>query len=366
VEARPGRDLQVTLDLELQQVAARYFQERVGAAVALDPRNGEILALVSSPAFEPNLFARRLKSSEWAQILESPHHPLQNRALKSEYSPGSIFKIVIAVAGLNDRVVDEKERVFCRGSTRIYDRRFRCWKRGGHGWVNLRKAIKESCDVYFYQLGQKLGISRIAHYARLFGLGTTSGLDVNGENEGLVPDPEWSQRARGEPWYPGETISVAIGQGPLLVTPLQIASLMATIANGGRRVVPHVELAVRTAVGETVDVAPHVLETVREALWAVVNERGTGASSRLADFDIAGKTGTAQVVEQKTWIDSKDLPFAKRDHAWFASFGPFEAPELVVVVFVEHGGKGSVAAAPLARQVYEKYFGNRRKPEQPA
>ena len=363
--ARPGTDLKLTLDLELQQVAARYFEERVGAVVVLDPRTGEILALVSAPAFEPNRFARRLRGSEWKEILEAPHHPLQNRPLASEYSPGSLFKIVVAVAGLSEGVVNETERAWCPGATRIYNRRFRCWKRAGHGWVNLRESIRESCDVYFYHLGQKLGISRIAHYARLFGLGRPTGTDVAGEQDGLVPDPEWSRRRRGTPWYPGETISVAIGQGPLLATPLQIASMMATVANGGRRITPHLATGRRFAPEPPLDVDPAALAAVREALWAVVNERGTGAISRLADLDIAGKTGTVQVVEQKTWVDAKDLPFDKRDHAWFASFGSFEEPELVVVVFVEHGGKGSEEAAPLARQLYEKYFGNRRDQDQP-
>ena len=365
--ARPGADLELTLDLDLQQEAARYFENRVGAAVALDPRNGEILALVSAPSFEPNRFARRLRGSEWTAILEAPHHPLQNRALSSQYSPGSIFKIVVAVAGLDDRVVSASDRAWCPGSTRIYNRRFRCWKRGGHGWVNLHDAIRESCDVYFYHLGQKLGISRIAHYSRLFGLGSRTGVDMAGEGAGLVPDLEWSQRRRGTPWYPGETISVAIGQGPLLVTPLQVAAMMATVANGGRPVTPRLELGrdPQPAPSLSLDIDPEALAAVREGLRAVVNDRGTGGASRLDEIVVAGKTGTAQVVEQKTWVDSATLPFAQRDHAWFASFGDFDDPELVVVVFVEHGGKGSAEAAPLAKLLYEKYYGNRRDTRRP-
>ncbi|MDH3745163.1 MAG: penicillin-binding transpeptidase domain-containing protein, partial [Acidobacteriota bacterium] len=252
-------------------------------------------------------------------------------------------------------------KVFCGGSTRIYDRRFRCWKRRGHGSVNLHNAIRESCDVYFYHLGQKLGITRIAHYARLFGFGVPTRLDIAGEKPGLVPDLEWSQRVRGGPWYPGETISVAIGQGPLLATPLQIASMMATVASGGKRVIPRLEISNReTADRETettiLPIEPDVMKIVRDALRAVVNERGTGAAARIPGVDIAGKTGTAQVVEQKTWVSSEDLPFEMRDHAWFAAFGGFERPELVVVVFVEHGGKGSEEAAPLAKLLYEQYF----------
>lgn len=364
-EARPGADLELTLDLDLQQEAARYFEERVGAAVALDPRTGEILAMISAPAFEPNRFARRLGGSEWAEILQAPHHPLQNRALSSQYSPGSIFKIVVAVAGLNDRVLSTSDRAYCPGSTRIYNRRFRCWKRTGHGWVDLRDAIRESCDVFFYHLGQKLGISRIAHYSRLFGLGAPTGVDMQAEGSGLVPDLEWSQRRRGTPWYPGETISVAIGQGPLLVTPLQVAAMMATVANGGRPVTPHLELGRKLPLRPNLEIEDSVLAMVRESLHAVVNDQGTGAASRIEDVEIAGKTGTAQVVEQKTWVDSATLPFEKRDHAWFASFGDYRDPELVVVVFVEHGGKGSSEAAPLAKMLYEKYYGKRRDIRRP-
>lgn len=355
-QAFSGHDLELTLDLELQQEAARYFAGRVGAAVALDPRNGEILALVSSPSYDPNVFARHLEREQWRKIVEAPHDPLQNRAIQNVYSPGSVFKIVVAVAGLEEGVVDTDDRYFCRGSTRIYNRRFRCWKPGGHGSVNLHQAIQKSCDVYFYHLGQKLGVEKIARYARLFGLGEPTGVDLAGEKRGLVPDLDWSLRSRGTPWYPGETISVAIGQGPLLVTPLQIATLMAVIANGGYLVEPHLVAGGAPAPPRQVAVSAESRELVRKALWAVVNDRGTGAIARLDRVEIAGKTGTVQVVEQKDWIDSKDLPFEQRDHAWFGSFAPANDAELVVVVFVEHGGKGSEQAAPLAKILYEKYF----------
>ncbi len=363
--ARAGSTLKLTLDLELQQEAARYFEDRVGAAVALDPRNGDILVMVSAPSYNPNRFARRLDRGEWRALLEAPHNPLQNRALQNTHSPGSLFKIVVATAGLSERAVSSSDAVYCGGSTRIYNRRFRCWKRAGHGWMRLREAIKESCDVYFYHLGQKLGISRIAHYARLFGLGSPTGVEIAGEKRGLVPDPEWSLRVRGSSWYPGETISVAIGQGPLLTTPLQIASMMAIVANGGLRVTPRLDRDQAIAAPESLDLDREALEFVREALWAVVNEKGTGANARVASTQVAGKTGTVQVVEQKSWIDSKDLDFEHRDHAWFASFASVDRPELVVVVFVEHGGKGSQAAAPLARILYERHFAD-RGPHQPS
>jgi penicillin-binding protein 2 len=357
--ATPGADLELTLDLELQQEAARYFEDKVGAAVALDPRNGDVLVMVSAPSYNPNSFARRLDQSEWQALVEAPNNPLQNRALQNTHSPGSLFKIVVATAGLSDGVVDRSDSVFCGGSTTIYNRRFRCWKRGGHGWMRIRDAIKESCDVYFYHLGQKLGISRIAEFARRFGLGQQTGIAIAGEKQGLVPDLDWSLRVRGTTWYPGETISVAIGQGPLLATPLQIASMMAIVANGGFKVVPRLDRDAPIAAPQALPLDPAALEMVREALWAVVNEKGTGASARVGSVEVAGKTGTVQVVEQKSWIDSDDLPFELRDHAWFASFAPADHAEMVVVVFVEHGGKGSRVAAPLAKILYERHFDDR-------
>ncbi len=354
--ASSGRELRLTLDLEIQQEAARYFADRVGAAIVLDPRSGEILASVSAPSYNPNMFARRLERGEWQNIIQAANDPLQNRTVQNLYSPGSIFKIVVAVAGLEEGVVDENDRYFCRGATKIYNRRFRCWKPAGHGSVNLHQAIQKSCDVYFYHLGQKLGVEKIAHYARLFGLGAATGIDLEGEKLGLVPDLDWSLRARGTPWYPGETISVAIGQGPLLVTPLQVASLMAVVANGGYRVEPHLVVRDSPAPRHKVAVGGESLEAVRKALWAVVNDRGTGAIARLMNVEIAGKTGTVQVIEQNARIDNSKLPFEQRDHAWFGSFAPAEDAELVIVVFVEHGGKGSEQAAPLARILYEQYF----------
>ena len=353
--AEAGEDHLLTLNLEMQQIAARYLQDRVGAAIALDPRNGEILVLVSSPTYDPNGFARRLAQDDWRAIVEAPNDPLQNRVVQSRYSPGSTFKIVIALAGLSEKEVEPEETVYCNGATRIYNRRFRCWKRSGHGRVNLREAIRESCDVYFYHLGQKLGIERIARYARLLGLGSPTGVDLEGERDGLVPDLEWSERVRNEPWYPGETISVAIGQGPLLVTPLQLASMMATVANGGYKIRPHLVLTDDVHEAPRAELDLDALGIVQEALWAVVNDRGTGAAAYVEGMDIAGKTGTVQVIQQKTWIDSQDLPFKQRDHAWFASYAPVTNPELVVVVFVEHGGRGSEEAAPLAKQLYKEY-----------
>lgn len=356
--ASPGRELTLSLDLELQQEAARLMQDRVGAVVALDPRTGEIRALYSAPSYNSNLLARGVSRAQWQEILDAPHHPLQNRATQSTYSPGSVFKVIVGAAGLAEGVVDEDSSFYCGGATTIHKHRFRCWKRGGHGRVSLREALKGSCDIYFYNVGKLLGIDRLAHYARLFGLGSPTGVELEGERRGLVPDAPWSLEVRQHPWYPGETISVSIGQGPLLVTPLQVASMTAAVANGGRRIVPHLRAGENHETGERLSLPARVLEAVRDGLWAVVNAPGgTAGRSRLRGVDMAGKTGTVQVVAQETWTENEDLPEEYRDHAWFASFAPTDEPELVVVVFVEHGESGSRTAAPIARAIYETYFG---------
>lgn len=357
--AVPGKTLKLTIDLELQQEAARWLEgpEKVGAIVAMDPRNGEILALVSSPGYNPNLFARRLQMNDWKALLEDPYHPLQNRAIQNTYSPGSTFKIIMATAGLTERIFSEHTRVFCGGAGVFYGRRFRCWKKGGHGSVNARDAIKHSCDVYFYTLGQKMGIERIARYSRIFGLERLTGIDIQGEKKGLVPDQEWSHKVRGFKWYPGETISVSIGQGPVLMTPLQMAMMTAMVANGGYRVTPHLVQDADVPDPVHVPLDANALRVVREGLWAVVNEPGgTALRSRVPGAEMAGKTGTVQVIAQAQRTEAKALPFKFRDHAWFTSFAPLEKPEIVVVVFAEHGGSGSKTAAPIAQAIHAKYF----------
>jgi penicillin-binding protein 2 len=355
--ARPGAPLHLTLDLELQQAAERLMRDKVGAVVALEPSSGEVLALVSSPAYDPNQFARGLEPEEWRALVDNPDKPLQDRAIHNAHSPGSVFKIVMASAGLAEGVIDAHARVYCQGSTTIYNHRFGCWKAGGHGWVDLHRAIRESCNVYFYHLGQKLGIERIARWSRAFGLGTPTGIDLRGEKSGLVPDPDWSREVRRTPWYPGETISVAIGQGSLLVTPVQMARMVAAVANGGRLIEPHL---VRGEVAEAprLPLSPETLDAVRRGLEAVVNEPGGTAYwvARVPGADIAGKTGTVQVVARTPGVRGEDLPYALRNHAWFVSFAPADHPRLVLVVFVEHGGAGSSGAAPIAKALYEKYF----------
>ncbi|MEE8523754.1 MAG: penicillin-binding protein 2, partial [Thermoanaerobaculia bacterium] len=361
--ATPGGDLTLTIDLGLQQEAARQLAGKVGAIVVLDPRQGEVLALVSEPSFNPNRFARRMHPEEWRQVLDHPHHPLQNRAIQNAYPPGSVFKVVMALAGLDLGLVDPQRTVVtCRGFSRLYNHRYRCWHAGGHGRVDLRQSLKRSCNVFYHQLGLQIDVDQIAAYSRMFGLGHATGIDLAGEKSGLVPDRRWSLERRGAPWYPGETISVATGQGPLLVTPMQIAVMTAAIANGGRLVVPHlVRDPARdpAAVDSTLtkEISREHLQRVREAMWSVVNEaRGTGVAARTPGIEIAGKTGTAQVVTQKTRTNNDELPFEHRDHAWFVSFAPADDPRLVVVVFVEHGGAGSRAAAPLAKPIYETFL----------
>ncbi|MCE2559120.1 MAG: penicillin-binding protein 2 [Acidobacteria bacterium] len=355
-DARAGESVTLTIDLGLQQEAQKLLDGKVGSIVALDPRDGAVRAMVSSPSFDPNGFAGRLNQEDWERIVGAPNKPLQNRAIHNAYPPGSVFKIAMAVAALADGLIDPKEEVYCGGSTRLYDRRWRCWQARGHGRLDLRGALQHSCDIYFYRQGRKMGIERIARYARMLGLGRRTGIEFPAEREGLVPDPEWSLTSRGLPWYPGETISVAIGQGPVLTSPLQIAVMTAAVANGGFLVQPHV-LEGGARPPEPTGVDADVITFVTEALANVVAD-GTGRAASTPIVQVAGKTGTAQVIAQATWTRSEVLPFEHADHAWFTSYAPVEAPELVVVVFLEHGGRGSEAAAPLARRMVETYFGS--------
>ena len=355
-DALPGESVTLTIDLRLQQEAHNLLEGKVGAIVALDPRDGAVRAMVSSPSFDPNGFAGRLNQEDWERIVDEPNKPLQNRAIHNTYPPGSVFKIAMAVAGLSKGLIDPEEQIYCGGSTRLYNRRWRCWQSRGHGRLNLRGALQHSCDIYFYRQSVKIGIETIARYARLLGLGQRTGIELPGEREGRVPDPEWSLTSRGLPWYPGETVSVGIGQGPVLTSPLQVAAMTAAVANGGSRVRPYV-LKGGAQPRAPIDVDAEVIAFVREALANVV-ANGTGRRGHSPMVSIAGKTGTAQVIAQATWIRSEDLPFEHADHAWFTSYAPVEAPELVVVVFIEHGGRGSEAAAPLARRMHETYFGS--------
>ena len=375
MEATPGQNLFLSLDVRLQDVAEEYFRERVGSAVALDPQTGEVLALVSSPSYNPNWFMRRVTTAEWSSLLENPDRPLQNRAIQNMYSPGSVIKPFIAYGALAKGLVDPSMRVFCPGHAVFYGREFRCHKKGGHGWVNLRDAIKVSCDVYFYTLGQKLGVDRISEIATSFGFGQPSGVDLGTEKAGLVPSEEWARTKRGARWYPSETISVAIGQGPLLVTSMQVARALSGLLEGGRLPTPHLfyssqdprtreQLRYKAEFRQGLQLPPDRLAIVKDGMWAVVNEPGgTAFGARVAGFEMGGKTGTAQVVGRETNIKGAADPERYRDHAWFAGFGPVDKPEMVVVVFVENGGHGNLAAAPLAKALFETRLG--KAPELP-
>ena len=376
IDARPGENLFLTIDLELQEIAETFFRDKVGSCVALDPKTGEILVLVSSPSYDPNWFTRRVTKKEWDGLIGDAHHPLQNRAIQNQFSPGSVFKIFEAYGALAKGLVDPDEKVFCPGYATFYGRVFKCHRKEGHGWVALRDAIKVSCDVYFYNLGRRLGIDRIAEISRGFGLGETTGVDLAYEKSGNVPSEEWARTKRGARWYPSETISVAIGQGPVLVTPMQIGRALSGLIEGGRLPTPHLfyasqdpatgeKLRYRAETKQGLPLDADKAAIVKNGMWAVLNEPGgTAYLSRVPGLNAAGKTGTVQVVGRET---SESQAKSKRiqDHAWFAGFAPVEDPQIVVVVFVENGGHGSSAAAPLAKAIFEKRFG-KTPPEAPS
>ncbi|MGZ4809780.1 MAG: penicillin-binding protein 2, partial [Thermoanaerobaculia bacterium] len=372
-EARAGDNVYLSLDFELQRRAEQYFIENefVGAAVALDPRNGEVLAMVSSPAFNPNVYSKRFNPDVYKTIISNPFKIELNRTIQGLYSPGSVFKPVMAMAGLSDDAIGTHTEFSCAGSAVFFGRRFRCYKKEGHGQVDVSRALKVSCDVFFYNVGARLGVDKIAEFARNLTFGEISQIDLDGEKAGIVPSTAWAEQKQHRKWYPSETISVAIGQGPLIVTPVQVANMMASIANGGKVYRPHVvrsiehttpdgksqRLKVASQVIHQVKLSPDALQTVRQGLWRVVNEDGgTGSNARIEGLDVSGKTGTVQVIAQHGWVKAAGLPFRERDHAWFASFAPRDNPQMVVVVFVEHGGHGGVDAAPLAKLLYESRF----------
>ena len=368
-KATPGHNVVLTLDMDVQQVAYAALQGKEGAIVVLEANTGAVLALVSTPAFDPNSFARGMTPGEWRQLRADNETPLHNRALQGHFPPGSTFKVVTALAGLQEGVISPDQTLFCGGSYKVGNRVLRDWKKYGHGHMNMHQALVQSCDVYFYQLAQRLGVDKIARYSRRFGFGAPTGIDLDGESAGLVPDRAWKRRRFGQPWYPGETPLVAIGQGYLGVTPLQMASMVATVANGGTVYRPWFVKQVLSPEGEvmeeygpvrsgTVDMKPGNLALVHRALFDVVNgRRGTGKRARSEIVDIAGKTGTAQLAEMRgEAVKSEDLPYVVRDHAWFVAYAPAVNPEIAVATLVEHGGHGGATAAPIAKKVIEAYF----------
>ena len=383
IEPEPGHRVVLTIDFELQKAASLGFlpdvlgePAKMGALVALDPRNGDVLALVSRPAFDPNAFAGGIDAESWERLVNDEWQPLQNRAISGQYPPGSTYKPFVAAAALQEGLIDPDTREFCPGHFRLGRRTYRCWKKEGHGAVNMHVAIVRSCDVYFYKTGLALGVDRLAFFARGFHLGRLSDVPLPQEKPGLVPTSWWKERRFGEPWQGGETVSVSIGQGFNLVTPLQMALAYGAIANGGRIVQPRLLLRVEHRDGGVVEgpapadrgsvpVDPEHLLRVRQALRGVVQEpHGTGGRARLPDVEVAGKTGTSQVVrlEHTEHLEEDEVPIRYRDHAWFVAFAPVEEAEIVVAVLVEHGGHGGSAAAPIARRVLETYFAGKQQP----
>jgi len=375
VESTPGHNLTLTLDLDLQQIAETELGEDPGAVVAFDPVHGDVFAMASHPAFDPNMFATRITRSEWARISSNTENPLQNRAIQAQLSPGSTFKLVMAIAGLETGVVDENDTIFCPGGVTLYGHYFHCWKKGGHGTVSLSQAIRQSCNVYFYLLGQKLGIDNIEQYSKRLGLGHISGVDLAGEADGLVPSQEWKKRTTGEKWYAGETISVAIGQGAMNVTPIQLARAVGMIATGQeprlhliREAEGHREPPV-TAVASTTSALlfeEEHLQAVRNGMWRVVNEFGTGRGALVEGFNVCGKTGTAQTIgnaAKKTLSDEEASKYA--DNAWFVGFAPRDNPEIVVCVMVQRGKSGGGRAAPIAGKIFRAYWEKKHPPQGP-
>lgn len=363
----PGANVHLTLDIRLQQEAEACLEDKVGALVALNPQNGKILALASSPGFSPESFEHGLSPQEWQKILNNKDHPLMNRTIKGQYPPGSTFKIVMAVAGLEEGVIDPHTQVVCRGSLDSGNHTFHCWKKSGHGAVDLRRALMHSCDVYFYEVGRRLGIERIAKWSRRFGLGSPSQLKLDKEMAGLVGSPAWKREQVKAPWHEGDTFSVAIGQGYILTTPLQVARMAATLGNGGTLYQPQLVEKVESATGEILhrftpmvqgrlEADPAHLALVRKALAAVVGQ-GTGKKAYLPQVEVAGKTGTAQVVSLEKEKTGKTIR-KYQNHAWFVAYAPADDPRVAVAVIVEHGGQGSDVAAPLAKRFLEAYFGN--------
>jgi penicillin-binding protein 2 len=372
----PGQDLRLHLDVELQAVAEHAFGDYLGGLVALDPNTGGVLALVSKPGFDPNLFVDGIDPETWKSLNESPDRPMVNRALRGIYPPGSTIKPLMALAGLELGLRKPSDSIVDAGyfSLPNSSHRFRDWKREGHGVVDLRRSISQSCDTYYYKLAVDMGIDRMHDYLAQFGLGEKTGIDLEGESAGLLPSREWKQRRFKQPWYPGETVIAGIGQGYHLTTPLQLATAAAMLANGGKRIEPRLVQAKRDplardwqpfpgAVRGQVVITPKHLELVREGMLDVMRPGGTAARSAAgASYTIAGKTGTAQVVgiKQGAKYDASRLAREHQDHALFIAYAPAENPTIAVAVMVENGGSGSGTAAPIARAVFDYYLTGKR------
>ena len=352
-EAIPGKTLQLTLDLDLQTVAELAMEGRRGAVVALDPRTGEVLAMVSRPAFDPNAFPG-IRAQDWKDLLENPYTPLLNRAIQSHVAPGSTFKPIVAIAGLESGVIDDNFHAFCKGGATYGDRYFKC--HGAHGFIQLHVGLSHSCDVFFYEAGERIGIDSIAEYARLAGIGKKTGIDLPNEADGLMPTPHWKIQAKREKWYAGETVNVAIGQGSVEVTPIQLASAIGGLVTGGAWYKPHLLKDAAQAEPRRSGFNPLNVEKVVSGMYGVVNEAGgTGGAAAIPGLTVCGKTGTAQRISNELAKSNKAVKDSFKDNAWFVGFAPRENPEIVVAALFE-GGEFSSFAAPIARDVIKAYF----------
>jgi penicillin-binding protein 2 len=371
VDPVPGNDLHLTLDRPLQQLAEELLKDRDGAVVALDPSNGDVLVMASSPAFDQNDFIGGISNDKWRALMENPGRPMTNKAIQGEYPPASTYKTLTAIAALEEKAIDIDTTFFCPGFYMFRGRKYQCWSKHGHGRMTVVKALARSCDVFFYQAGEKIGVDALAQYARGCGLGRSTGIDLDHERQGLIPTSGWKRERFNEPWFPGETLSISIGQGFNLVTPLQMAVFTAAVANGGTLFRPRIVTTVKAVDGRVVaELEPEIiggipagkktLELVREGLTEVVQgDRGTARSIRITQIEMAGKTGTAQVFSRKTGekFDNEKRERTLQDHAWFVCYAPARNPVIAISVIIEHGAHGSSAAAPVAGTLVKKYLG---------
>ena len=355
-DAVPGKPIRLTIDYDLQLVAEEALVGKKGAVVAVDPKTGDVIAMASQPSYDPNDFAIRISKEDWQALNEDPERPLLDRAIQAQLAPGSVFKILMSTAMLESKAVPADFHVFCPGSAEFYGRVFHDWDAKGHGEMNLHKAIVHSCDVFFYNLGKQLGIDRISFYAGNLGLGHKTGIDLPGEEPGVMPSEAWKQRVFHQKWYPGETISVAIGQGAIAVTPIQVAYMIGGIVMGGRFHQPHLLLSDKPAPETDFPISDSTVDTVTGGMYGVVNEPGgTAGASKLPGIELCGKTGSAQVISEQG-LKRAGKQSALKDNAWFVGFAPRQNPEIVVAVLVQGGEHGSSAAAPIARNVVKAYY----------
>jgi penicillin-binding protein 2 len=358
----PGNNLQLTLDLDLQSVAELAMEGRRGAVVALDPRNGEVLAMVSHPAFDPNLFTGRIRAADWNELINNPESPLMNRAIQAQFAPGSTFKTIVTIAGLETGLLEPSTTVNCPGGATFYGHYFKCDE--VHGTVDLHRAIVHSCDTFFFTVGNRIGIDHIAEYAELAGIGKKTGIDLPNEKDGLMPSQRWKLHVKREKWYAGETISVAIGQGAVTVTPIQLASAVGGLVSGGVWYKPHLVKNAHIDPPRRADLHPENVATIVSGMCGVVNEGGTGASAAIPGLEICGKTGTAQRISNDLAKSNKALGLAMRDNGWFVGFAPRENPEIIIVALWEGSGKGALSA-PIVRDVIKAYFDKKARLARP-